>query len=44
MEKKIDKKKSVSTREQRRMRINQIIFSVIAVIVILSWVISLIAK
>lgn len=39
------KKKSQSpTREQRRVRTQQIIFSIVAVIVILSWVIALIAK
>ncbi len=32
------------TREQRRLRTQQIIFAIIAVILILSWVISLIAK
>lgn len=33
-----------SAREQRRLRVQRIIFSAIAVIVILSWIISLIAK
>jgi predicted nucleic acid-binding Zn ribbon protein len=37
-------KKGTATREQRRMRNQQIIFSVIAVIVILSWILALIAK
>jgi hypothetical protein len=37
-------KKGTITREQKRMRTNQIIFSVIAVLVILSWILALIAK
>jgi predicted nucleic acid-binding Zn ribbon protein len=37
-------KKGNVTREQRRKRTNQIIFSVIAVLVILSWILALIAK
>lgn len=37
-------KKGTITREQRRMRTNSIIFSVIAVLVILSWILALIAK
>jgi predicted nucleic acid-binding Zn ribbon protein len=38
------KKKTPSAREKRRLRTQQIIFGVIAVIVILSWVLSLIAR
>jgi len=37
-------KKGNYSREQRHMRTNQIIFSVIAVLVILSWILALIAK
>jgi hypothetical protein len=37
-------KKGTITREQKRMRTNQIIFSVIAVLVIASWILALIAK
>jgi len=37
-------KKSQNKRELRRMRTQQIIFSIIAVIVILSWIISLVSK
>ncbi len=37
-------KKGAYTREQRSMRRNQIIFSVIAVLVIASWILALIAK
>ena len=38
------KKKTPSAREKRRIRTQQIIFGVIAVVLILSWVLSLIAK
>ena len=38
------KKKSPSKREMRRMRVQQIVFTIIAVIVILSWIIVLVAK
>ena len=37
-------KKSPSKRELRKLRTQQIIFSAVAVIVILSWIITLIAK
>jgi hypothetical protein len=37
-------KKSPSKREMRRMRAQQIIFAIIAIIVILSWVIALVSK
>ena len=37
-------KKSSATFEARRLRRNQIIFGVLSVIVILSWVIALVAK
>jgi len=37
-------KKGPSKREVRRMRTQQIIFAVIAIIVILSWVIALVSK
>lgn len=37
-------KKTLSRRAQRSVRIRQIIFTVIAIIVILSWIIVLIAK
>jgi predicted nucleic acid-binding Zn ribbon protein len=37
-------KKGTITREQRRIRTQQIIFSVIAVLVILSWILALISK
>jgi predicted nucleic acid-binding Zn ribbon protein len=37
-------KKGTISREQRRIRTQQIIFSVIAVLVILSWILALIAK
>jgi len=37
-------KKNPSKREVRRIRTQQIIFSIIAVIVILSWVIALVSK
>lgn len=37
-------KKKTMTRDQRRLRTQQIIFSVISVIVILAWVLALIAK
>jgi hypothetical protein len=36
------KKKTGSSRDQRRMRTQQIVFAIIAVILILSWVITLI--
>lgn len=38
------RKKSPSKREMRRMRTQQIIFTIVAIIVILSWVIVLVAK
>lgn len=38
------KKKTGPTRAQRQMRTQQVIFTVLAVIIILSWVISLVAK
>jgi hypothetical protein len=38
------KQKSPSKREKRKIRTQQIIFGIIAVIIILSWVISLIAR
>ena len=38
------KKSSTSNYQQRRMRTQQIIFGVIAVIIIFTWVIGLIAK
>jgi hypothetical protein len=44
MEKKQIKKKTGMSHEQRQLRRNQVIFSIIAVIVILSWIISLVAK
>ena len=37
-------KKGPNKREMRRMRTQQIIFSIIAVIVILSWIIALVSK
>ena len=37
-------KKNPSKREVRRIRTQQIIFSIIAVIVILSWIIALVSK
>ncbi len=37
-------KKGGPSREQRRMRTQQIIFSVLSIIVILAWIIGLIAK
>jgi predicted nucleic acid-binding Zn ribbon protein len=37
-------KKGNYSREQRRMRTNQIIFSVIAVLLIVSWILALITK
>ena len=37
-------KKKISAHEQRRLRTQQLIFSVVAVIVIISWVLMLIAK
>ena len=37
-------KKAPNKREVRRMRTQQIIFTVIAIIVILSWVIALVSK
>ncbi len=37
-------KKSGISREQRRMRTQQVIFSVLSIIVILAWIIGLIAK
>lgn len=39
-----NKKKNLTRREQRRLRTQQIIFAVIAGIIILSWIITLIAK
>ena len=38
------RKKNPSKREMRRMRTQQIIFTIVAIIVILSWVIVLVAK
>jgi len=38
------KKSKRTNREQRRVRSQQIIFGIIAVIIILSWIISLVAK
>jgi hypothetical protein len=38
------KKVSVNGSEQRKLRRNQIIFSVFSVIVILSWIVALLAK
>ncbi len=43
MARKKKRKLSLSAREQRRMRTQQIIFSLIAIIVIASFVVSLIA-
>lgn len=43
-EKTPEKKKTGMTREQRQVRRNQIIFTIVAVILILSWVISLVAN
>ena len=37
-------KKNPSKREARRMRTQQVIFTIIAIIVILSWVIALVSK
>ena len=37
-------KKDKYSREQRHMRTNQIIFSVIAVLLIISWILALISK
>jgi hypothetical protein len=37
-------KKKMSVREQRKIRTQQILFTVVAVMLILSWVIGLIAK
>lgn len=37
-------KKTPSKREQRRLRTQQILFTVIAVILILSWIITLVSK
>jgi|GEM_PF-3276667 len=39
-----NKKKNLNRREQRRLRTQQIIFAVIAGVLILSWVITLIAR
>ncbi len=39
-----DKKKNVSKRQIRKLRTQQIVFAVIAAIIILSWVIGLIAR
>ena len=38
------KKKNVSKREQRRVRTKQIVFGIIAVVVIISWIIALVAN
>jgi len=38
------KKKNVSKREQRRVRTQQIVFGIIAVVVIISWIIALVAN
>lgn len=38
------KKKNTSKREKRKIRTQQIIFGIIAVMIILSWVIGLIAR
>ncbi len=38
------KKKTPNGRDQRRMRTQQIVFGVIAVIIILSWIISLVSS
>lgn len=38
------KKKNTSKRERRKIRTQQIIFGIIAVMIILSWVIGLIAR
>jgi len=38
------KKKSTSKREGRKIRTQQIVFGIIAVMIILSWIIGLIAK
>jgi len=37
-------KKGPNKREMRRVRTQQVIFTIIAVIIILSWVISLVSK
>ena len=37
-------KKSTSKREKRKIRTQQIIFGIIAVMIILSWIIGLIAR
>jgi hypothetical protein len=39
-----NKKKAPAKRDQRKMRTQQIVFGVIAVILILSWVISLVSN
>ena len=39
-----EKKRSTSSRAQRQVRVQQIIFTILAILVILSWVIALIAK
>ena len=38
------RKKGPNKREMRRVRTQQVIFTIIAVIIILSWVISLVSK
>ena len=38
------KKKQVSNRDQRRMRIQNVVFAVFAVILILSWIASMVAQ
>lgn len=40
----VGKRRSTPSRAQRQVRTQQIIFTILAVIVILSWVIALIAK
>ncbi|HLA99355.1 MAG TPA: hypothetical protein VJL34_12950 [Anaerolineales bacterium] len=38
------KKKTASKREQRRIRTQQIIFGIIAVVIIISWIIAMVAN
>ncbi len=38
------RQKTPSKREQRRLRTQQILFTIIAVILILSWIITLVSK
>lgn len=38
------KKKNVSKREQRRIRTQQLVFGIIAGVIIISWIIALVAR